>query len=75
MPDIVKYIKSLSRNRSIIIGRYLPWYFKITAHLYLFYLVISYMVTYRKPEVIKSYFKGVKEGQKVAKQSPLNSFI
>lgn len=75
VPDIIKYIKSLSRNRSIIIGRHLPWYFKITAHLYLFRLVISYMITYRKIEVIKSYFNGVVEGNKVAKQTPLNSFI
>lgn len=75
VPDIVKYIKSLSRNRSIIIGRYLPWYFKITAHLYLLRLVISYMITYRKIEVIISYFNGVREGHKVAKQTPLNSFI
>jgi GT2 family glycosyltransferase len=75
VPNIVKYIKSLSRNRSIIIGRYLPWYFKISAHLYLLRLVISYMITYRKIEVIISYFNGVIEGQKVAKQKPLNSFI
>lgn len=75
VPDIIKYIKSLSRNRSIIIGRHLPWYFKITAHLYLFRLVISYMITYRKIEVFKSYFNGVVEGNKVAKQTPLNSFI
>ncbi len=75
VPDIVKYIKSLSRNRSIIIGRHLPWYFKISAHLYLLRLVISYMITYRKIEVIKSYYNGVLEGNKVAKQTPLNSFI
>lgn len=75
VPDIVKYIKSLSRNRSIIIGRYLPWYFKISAHIYLIRLVFSYMITYRKFNVIKSYFNGVIEGHKVAKQKPLNSFI
>ncbi len=74
VPNILDYVKSLSRNRSIIIGRYLPWYFKISAHIYLLRLVFSYMLNYKNIGVLKSYCIGVIEGKKVAKLKPINSF-
>lgn len=70
VPDIHKYIYSLSRNRTIIIDRYLPWYYKITARLYLIKLIISYTVAYKDNRIFKNYYSGVKEGKKIARKSP-----
>lgn len=71
--DINKYVFSLSRNRTIIIERYLPWYYKITANLYLFKLVVSYARAYRKNSIFKSYFTGKKEGKEAALKSVINT--
>jgi GT2 family glycosyltransferase len=70
VPDIHKYIYSLSRNRTIIIDRYLPWYYKITARLYLMKLMISYTVAYKDNRIFKNYYNGLKEGKEVARKSP-----
>jgi GT2 family glycosyltransferase len=72
VPDINKYVFSLARNRSIIIQRYLPWYFQISAHLYLLKLVISFMVVYKSIAVLRSYKKGIKEGKYVGKSEIKN---
>lgn len=73
--NISNYIFSLSRNRTIIINRYLPWYYKITAHLYLLKLIISYTLAYKNLSIAKSYNLGRKEGAQIAKQPPLNTFL
>ncbi len=72
VPDIRKYVFSLARNRSIIIQRYLPWYFQFSAHLYLLRLVISFMVVYKSIAVLRSYRKGIKEGKYIGKSEIKN---
>lgn len=74
VPDIGKYIFSLSRNRTIIINRYLPWYYKITANLYLLKLILSYTVAYKDLKISKNYYSGRKEGKLIAKKPPLKTF-
>ncbi len=73
VPDIRKYIFSLSRNRTIIINRYLPWYYKITANLYLLKLIFAYTISYRDFKIFKNYYKGYKEGKIIGKKSPLRT--
>ncbi len=67
VPEIDKYIFSLSRNRSLLIERHLPWYYQISAHLYLLKLVAAYYKTYRNPKIWKNYTAGKKEGRIVGK--------
>ncbi|TQD33497.1 glycosyltransferase family 2 protein [Haloflavibacter putidus] len=67
VPEIEKYIFSLSRNRSLLIERHLPWYFKITAHLYLLKLVAAYYKAYRNPHIWKNYKTGKTEGKALGK--------
>jgi len=67
VPKIDKYIFSLARNRTIIINRHLPWYYKFTSRIYLFKLMISYFLSYRDSSILKSYYIGVKEGKKIEK--------
>lgn len=68
VPDIHKYIFSLSRNRTIVIERHLSWFHKITASLFLTKLIFSYAIAYKDRSIFKSYFKGKKEGKHIAKQ-------
>lgn len=68
--DINKYIFSLVRNRTIIIQRYLKWYNKITANLFMMKLGVAYIFSYKKVNLINSYLKGMKEGSLIAKQIP-----
>jgi len=63
VPEIDKYIFSLSRNRSLIIKRHLPWFYQITAKLYLLKLVLSYLRVYKSKSIWNAYLKGKKEGQ------------
>lgn len=72
-PDIHKYIYSLSRNRTIIIQRYLPLYYKYTAHIFLAKLVLAYIKVYRDFSIYKNYQKGKKEGKEIALQPILNT--
>jgi len=72
-PNIHKYVYSLSRNRTIIIQRYLPWYYKLTAHVYLLKLVLAYMKGYRDISLYNSYLRGKKEGKVVALKPILNT--
>jgi len=67
VPEIEKYIFSLARNRSIIIQRYLPWYFQVSAHLYLLKLVISYTIVYKSIAILGNYKAGKKEGEYIGK--------
>ncbi|WP_299767283.1 glycosyltransferase [uncultured Dokdonia sp.] len=71
--DIRKYIYSLSRNRTIVIHRHLPWHHKITAGLYLIKLIVSYTIAYKDLSIFKSYYNGKKEGKEVAKQPSLRT--
>lgn len=68
--EINKYIKSLVHNRALVITRHLKWYHKPIARLYLFRLVASYAFTYRKPSLLKLYFKSYKQGSKEGKLKP-----
>ena len=65
-------IYSLIRNRSLLIERHLPWYFKISAHLYLLKLIAAYYKTYRNPEIWKNYKAGKKEGKALGKLNVKN---
>ena len=67
VPDIAKYIYSLSRNRSLIIKRHLPWYYQLTAHLYLLKLVAAYYKTYKNSKIWVNYRSGRKEGSNLGK--------
>ncbi len=73
--DIDKYLFSLSRNRTIIIRRYLPWYFRITASLYLKKLAIAYTLFYKSFRLYKSYRKGIEEGKKIALLTTKRSYL
>ncbi|MAN58580.1 MAG: glycosyltransferase [Flavobacteriaceae bacterium] len=61
--EIDQYIYSLARNRSIIIERHLPWYFKLTAYLYLSKLVLAYLIKHKSLNIWKQYLKGKREGK------------
>jgi len=63
VPEIDKYIFSLARNRSLIIKRHLPWFYQITAKLYLLKLVLSYLRVYKSKSIWSAYLKGKREGQ------------
>ena len=67
VPEIEKYIFSLSRNRSLLIERHLSWYYKISAHLYLLKLVAAYYKAYRKSGIWQNYKAGKKEGKALGK--------
>jgi GT2 family glycosyltransferase len=67
VPKIEKYIFSLARNRSLIIQRHLPWYYRITAHFYLLKLIAAYYKEYRHPKIWKNYKAGKKEGTTMGK--------
>lgn len=67
VPEIDKYIFSLARNRSLIIQRHLPWYYRITAHLFLLKLVAAYYKGYRDSRIWKNYKIGRKEGKELGK--------
>jgi GT2 family glycosyltransferase len=67
--EIQKYIASLVRNRSIIIQRYLNFFQRITANIYLFRLVFAYMISYKNFNLLKQYFKSIREGNNIAKQA------
>jgi GT2 family glycosyltransferase len=67
VPEIEKYIFSLARNRSLIIQRHLPWYYRITAHFYLLKLIAAYYKEYRHPKIWKNYKAGKKEGTTMGK--------
>lgn len=56
-PD--KYIFSLVRNRTIIISRYLNLIQTIFSIVYLFRLVFAYVLHYKKPSLLKIYFKAI----------------
>lgn len=71
--DIHKYIFALARNRSIIIKRYLPWYYQLTAKLFLLKLVLAYAKGYKDASLYKSYKNGKREGLKVGAQPVLNT--
>lgn len=66
--DIQKYLFALSRNRSIIIGRYLPWYYKITAKAYLLKLAIAYAFAYKSLSIFGPFQKGIKEGSQISRK-------
>lgn len=71
--DTNKYIFSLVRNRSIVIERHLEWYHKITAHLVLIRLVLSYVIHYKNLNLIYSYLLGFKEGTSLGRKNVLVS--
>lgn len=71
--DIENYIFALSRNRIIIIQRYLSLFYKITAHAYLFKLIVSYVIAYKNLKIFKSYLQGQKEGKLTANKAPLRT--
>jgi GT2 family glycosyltransferase len=72
-PDIHRYVYSLSRNRTIIIHRYLSWYYRNTAHIYLLKLVLAYIKGYRDTSLYKSYVRGRREGKRIAMKPILNT--
>ena len=63
VPEIDKYIFSLTRNRSLIIKRHLPLFYQFTAKLYLLKLVLSYLRVYKSKSILRAYLNGKKEGQ------------
>ncbi len=62
--DVSKYMFSLSRNRTILIGRYFNWYHKITAYIRLILLGLSYSRTDKSFDPLFSTFTGMKAGMK-----------
>lgn len=71
--DIHNYVFALSRNRNIIIQRYLPRHYKFTAHIYLLKVVLGYVKGYRDISLFKSYQIGKQEGKNIAVQPILNT--
>lgn len=73
--EIDKYIYSLSRNKSILIYRYLPYVNRITAKAHLIKLIISYAIAYKSLSVLGAYIKGNKEGKNVAQQQVKRTYV
>lgn len=67
VPDIDKYLYNLVRNRTLIIERHLSAKDKLTAKIELFRLVLAHALSYKKPSLIKHFFKAGKEGKTVGK--------
>lgn len=63
--EIDRYIYSLSRNKTIIIQRYLSVVHKFSAKAYLLRLILSYALAYKSLSVLKAYLNGVQEGKRV----------
>lgn len=74
VPDIERYMFSLCRNRSLIISRHLKWYARPVAHLYLLKMVVAYGIQYKKATLFASWVKGVREGSKLGRVKPKDSF-
>lgn len=70
IPDIKRYLWSLSRNRTLIIRRHLSLVNQITAFCRLALLQISHAVTYKSLGAFFSAMKGLSEGLKVSQLSP-----
>lgn len=68
VPDVKKYIASLVRNRSLIIGRHLKGIYKITSTLYLLRLVSAYAFSYKDVSLFKQFITSFKEGVSVGKK-------
>lgn len=67
VPQLGPYLRSLSRNRMMIILRYLKWYHKPVAILRLILLNLSYIRSQRQPSAlalgVKGFFEGLQEGK------------
>lgn len=73
--EIDRYIFSLSRNKTIIIHRYLAVFYMISAKAYLLRLVMSYAYAYKSKAVFKAYIKGVREGKRVANKKVKRTYF
>jgi GT2 family glycosyltransferase len=69
--DIGQYISSLVRNRAIIIRRYLNPLQRVTAHIFLLKLVMAYVVSYKKGDLLRQYFQSLFEGNRVGKNKAI----
>ena len=61
-PDLDRYLHSMSRNRTMIIRRYLKWYQRPLALVRLLLLNLSYVRSRRDPKALVSGLAGFKEG-------------
>lgn len=68
--DVRKYVWSLSRNRSLLIGRHLKLRHRPTAFARLALLGLSYTLSSRDPRVAWSCLKGVREGLGLLARGP-----
>lgn len=70
-----KYVFNLSRNRSILITRYLKWYYQITAYAYLLKLIFTYSFHYKKAGLITCGLSGIREGKTIGRKPPQYTFF
>lgn len=71
VPQLDRYLNSVSRNRAIIIQRNLSWYHKPFAFLRLLFLNLSYCRSQREPKALLSGVKGFFEGLKLGRRPPV----
>lgn len=71
IPDVREYVKSLARNRSVVIRRHVrPVFWPIALVRSLLY-GLSYSVAYRRPVAFGSCLRGMFDGWKVGRLAPL----
>lgn len=71
VPELGPYLRSLSRNRTMIILRYLKWYQRPVALIRLLVLNLSYIRSQRDPGAMMFGARGFIEGLKGGPQLPL----
>jgi GT2 family glycosyltransferase len=71
VPNLPKYIDSLTHNRAILIRRNLLWFQVPVASLRLLLLCLSYAVHYRDFSIVRSGIRGFRIGMEKAKQPPI----
>jgi GT2 family glycosyltransferase len=73
VPQLGPYLRSMSRNRMMIILRYLSWYHKPVAIVRLFLLNLSYIRSQRDPAAFVNGFHGFMEGLKEGRNEPVTT--
>lgn len=72
--NIKNYFETLARNRSLVISRHLEGHHAISAYLYLFKLLCSYIIAYGNATLLFDFIKGVKDGYPLGKGQVVNSY-
>jgi len=69
--DLPKYMRSLAHNRSLLIGRHLPWFRRPVACLRLLLLFVSYAWHYKTVSVFRWFPRALIAGFRTAASAPV----